>query len=719
MSSPTAPPTTGPDTKGTFSNDQPTNNIHSGESSNSIGSTVSNTTEYNENITGIRHLNHTHDNKIDHKLHNNIESPEHEYHHDHEDDHDYDHEHEHHEENDHDHDDCVSRDSSTTSMALDKHSTSTSGKRINHSKSSQNIVFIHKLYDILENKELKHLIWWSENGKSFFIKPNEKFSKALAKYFKHTNITSFVRQLNIYGFHKVTNLNESNSTMSEKEKEKFAESSDGDPSTIKIWEFKHSAGIFKRGDRESLKLIKRRSSSRNNSNAHRKRVNLIGGHPGHPRAHGSSLHSNLSYDIENTIHGQHSPNLSTEQINMLRSHSSFTPYSSNDNISNLQNSYTNIPHGLLSNSQPIALPNSSQLNGLINLQNKSNLSNEFMLEQFHSLNSDMMQMLTILQNFVTLQNSINVHENPTQVVSDNFQNQYNMLYHNISNMKNELASKYQNVTSTFYERQQYLSQPTIPPLMQNQNGQLNVPPLNYQQGNIHQEINTPQSPNVATKIPSIINQYPSESVGTTHQTATVAPIQQTAYQQPAGNKIGITSATQLHQVPSISVSANDSNVQQYTSTSTVLSHSPQIPNVANVTSSGVSVSTITRPAVVSNIGIIGNQTSSNDILNNASQLIPVENRRSSELSIRSVLTPKVKEETVILPPIASGSKNFSSVTPIITGERKTETHEKNKDSLSVKNSENVKNSRVYSLLNNEENVKDEQDANYVEKKPKL
>ena len=33
----------------------------------------------------------------------------------------------------------------------------------------------------------------------------------------------------------------------------------------KIWEFKHSSGIFKKGDIEGLKHIKRRASSRNNS----------------------------------------------------------------------------------------------------------------------------------------------------------------------------------------------------------------------------------------------------------------------------------------------------------------------------------------------------------------------------------------------------------------------------------------------------------------------
>lgn len=44
--------------------------------------------------------------------------------------------------------------------------------------------------------------------------------------------------------------------------------------TIKIWEFKHSAGIFKKGDVEGLKLIKRRSSSRNISAMNQKK-NLV------------------------------------------------------------------------------------------------------------------------------------------------------------------------------------------------------------------------------------------------------------------------------------------------------------------------------------------------------------------------------------------------------------------------------------------------------------
>ncbi|QLQ78244.1 hypothetical protein HG537_0A04910 [Torulaspora globosa] len=114
----------------------------------------------------------------------------------------------------------------------------------------QNTVFIHKLYNILEDEDLKDLIWWSPSGTSFLIRPTEKFSRALATYFKHTNIASFVRQLNMYGFHKVSNDHSKD----------VQSGSDVTGESIKIWEFRHSMGIFKRGDIEGLKLIKRRSS---------------------------------------------------------------------------------------------------------------------------------------------------------------------------------------------------------------------------------------------------------------------------------------------------------------------------------------------------------------------------------------------------------------------------------------------------------------------------
>ncbi|CAI4218103.1 unnamed protein product [Parascedosporium putredinis] len=62
--------------------------------------------------------------------------------------------------------------------------------------------FIHKLYNMLEDQSIQHLISWSPSAESFVMSPTADFSKVLAQYFKHTNISSFVRQLNMYGFHK-------------------------------------------------------------------------------------------------------------------------------------------------------------------------------------------------------------------------------------------------------------------------------------------------------------------------------------------------------------------------------------------------------------------------------------------------------------------------------------------------------------------------------------
>lgn len=117
-----------------------------------------------------------------------------------------------------------------------------------------NTAFIHKLYNMLEDDEMKEWIWWSPKNDSFLIKPNEKFSKGLSIYFKHTNIASFVRQLNMYGFHKVCDHKSV-------DRQDTDNNSDGVSETqVNLWEFKHSAGVFRKGDKESLKTIKRRSS---------------------------------------------------------------------------------------------------------------------------------------------------------------------------------------------------------------------------------------------------------------------------------------------------------------------------------------------------------------------------------------------------------------------------------------------------------------------------
>ncbi|KAI0780561.1 hypothetical protein BD413DRAFT_462499 [Trametes elegans] len=67
--------------------------------------------------------------------------------------------------------------------------------------------FLLKLYEIINDPTNEELIKWSESGDSFYIYHQERFAKeVLGKWFKHQNFSSFVRQLNLYGFRKITAL---------------------------------------------------------------------------------------------------------------------------------------------------------------------------------------------------------------------------------------------------------------------------------------------------------------------------------------------------------------------------------------------------------------------------------------------------------------------------------------------------------------------------------
>ena len=66
--------------------------------------------------------------------------------------------------------------------------------------------FLIKLYQILESNQYKDIIDWDETGKLFIIKNLNGFcEKVLPIYYKHNNYSSFVRQLNMYDFHKIRN----------------------------------------------------------------------------------------------------------------------------------------------------------------------------------------------------------------------------------------------------------------------------------------------------------------------------------------------------------------------------------------------------------------------------------------------------------------------------------------------------------------------------------
>ncbi|WVZ56057.1 hypothetical protein U9M48_006643 [Paspalum notatum var. saurae] len=64
--------------------------------------------------------------------------------------------------------------------------------------------FLTKVYDMVSDPATDAVISWAAGGGSFVIWDSHAFERdLLPRHFKHNHFTSFIRQLNTYGFHKV------------------------------------------------------------------------------------------------------------------------------------------------------------------------------------------------------------------------------------------------------------------------------------------------------------------------------------------------------------------------------------------------------------------------------------------------------------------------------------------------------------------------------------
>ncbi|KAH7542171.1 heat stress transcription factor B-4d [Ziziphus jujuba] len=64
--------------------------------------------------------------------------------------------------------------------------------------------FLTKTYQLVDDPRTDHIVSWGEDESTFVVwRPPEFARDLLPNYFKHNNFSSFVRQLNTYGFKKI------------------------------------------------------------------------------------------------------------------------------------------------------------------------------------------------------------------------------------------------------------------------------------------------------------------------------------------------------------------------------------------------------------------------------------------------------------------------------------------------------------------------------------
>ncbi|KAK8963494.1 Heat stress transcription factor B-2c [Platanthera guangdongensis] len=102
-----------------------------------------------------------------------------------------------------------------------------------YEQSSMPTPFLTKTYQLVDDPAIDDVISWNDDGSTFVVwRPAEFASDLLPKYFKHNNFSSFVRQLNTYGFRKIV---------------------------ADRWEFANDS--FKRGEKRLLSQIHRRKNA--------------------------------------------------------------------------------------------------------------------------------------------------------------------------------------------------------------------------------------------------------------------------------------------------------------------------------------------------------------------------------------------------------------------------------------------------------------------------
>lgn len=116
------------------------------------------------------------------------------------------------------------------------------------SKAAEVPIFLRKTYHMINTCD-ENVASWGEDGTTFVVKNPDTFEKVIIpQFFKHSKFSSFVRQLNFYGFRKI----------------KFADTirinTALEQKTANFWRFRHEN--FRKGREDLLIEIKRSNSNR-------------------------------------------------------------------------------------------------------------------------------------------------------------------------------------------------------------------------------------------------------------------------------------------------------------------------------------------------------------------------------------------------------------------------------------------------------------------------
>ncbi|KAF3918915.1 hypothetical protein ABW20_dc0105593 [Dactylellina cionopaga] len=121
--------------------------------------------------------------------------------------------------------------------------------------------FVEKVATFVNDENNYDIIRWSEDGDSFIVLDEDRFSKEqIPGVFKHNNFASFVRQLNMYNFHKKVGMTDGS----------LKASMDGQKARL---EYEHK--YFKRGHPDMLFLIEKPKAGRKTKSAGGKKLENV------------------------------------------------------------------------------------------------------------------------------------------------------------------------------------------------------------------------------------------------------------------------------------------------------------------------------------------------------------------------------------------------------------------------------------------------------------